>query len=280
MTTIFNLHTLGSNWIFNPEYFDFLYGGATYEEQLVLLPAKVRKAQAQNQFTVLEDQYNSVFYKTYILPSLQDNSPIHDVATTIGKMFQRLFRVPFCVFKEICSGIRGHHVIPKHGYGAKGSETVKLPLLVLGALRILGSGCTFDAQEELTGVSRDTHRKFFHDIFCTWGQHVAKDIITMPDDENSVCHVMALYERQGLPGCVGSVDCVHVCWDQCPASMHSTCKGKDKYPTTLAFEVTCSHTRKILHVSQFFGEPTMTKQYHRWILCFNVYAMMMPFYRI
>jgi hypothetical protein len=55
-------------------------------------------------------------------------------------------------------------------------------------------------------VDRDTHRRFFHDIFCTCGQHAAKDIITMPDDENSVRHVMALYERQGLPGCVGSVD--------------------------------------------------------------------------
>jgi hypothetical protein len=131
---MFNLHTLESNWIFDPEYFDFLYGGATYEEQLVLLPAKVRKAREQNQFTV-EDRYNSVFYKTYILPSLQDNSPIHDMATMIGKKFRRRFRVPFSVFKEICSGIRGYHVIPEHGYDAKGSETVKLPLLVLGALR-------------------------------------------------------------------------------------------------------------------------------------------------
>jgi Plant transposon protein. len=118
---------------------------------------------------------------------------------------------------------------------------VKLPLLVLGALPVLGSGCTFDALEELMAVSRDTHRKFFHNIFCTWGQYVV----------SSVLHVMALYERQGLLGCVSSVYCVYVCWDQCLASMHSTCKGTDKYPT-LVFEVACSHTRNILHVSQFF----------------------------
>ena len=73
----------------------------------------------------------------------------------------RRFRVPFSVFKEICSGIRGYHSIPEHGYDAKGAETVKLPLLVLGALRILGSCCTFDALEELTAVGQDTHRKFF-----------------------------------------------------------------------------------------------------------------------
>ena len=74
----------------------------------------------------------------------------------------------------------------------------------------------------------------------------------MPDDENSARHVMGLYEKQGLPGCVSSVHCIHVCWDRCPSSMHSTSKGKDKVPT-LVFKVACSHTRKILHVPQSFG---------------------------
>ena len=129
------------------------------------------------------------------------------------------------MFKEICSRIRGYHSILEHGYDAKGAETVKLALMVLGVLRILGSGCTFDALEELNAVGCDTHRFFFHNVFCTWVQHVAKDIIRMPNDEKSLCHVMGLYERQELPGCVGSVDCVHVCWDRYPSSMQLTCKG-------------------------------------------------------
>lgn len=93
---------------------------------------------------------------------------------------------------------------------------MKLSLLVLGALRILGSGCTFDAIKELTCVSQDTHRNFFHNTFCTWGQHTAKETIGLPQDEESVRHVMALYERKGLPGCIGSVDCVHVMCNKCP----------------------------------------------------------------
>lgn len=43
-----------------------------------------------------------------------------------------------------------------------GEETIPIGLLVLAALRVLGSGCTFEAVEELTAVSECTHRKFFH----------------------------------------------------------------------------------------------------------------------
>ena len=69
--------------------------------------------------------------------------------------------------------------------------------------------------------------------------------------EEELRKVMYVYEKKGIPGCGGSIDCVHLIWDKCPASMHSTCKGKGKSPT-LAFQCIASHTRKILSVSQFF----------------------------
>lgn len=62
-----------------------------------------------------------------------------------------------------------------------------------------------------------------------------------------------LYCDLGIPGCLGSVDCVHVGWDMCPAGIRSDCGGKEGYPT-LAFEVVVSHTRYIIGVTPaFFG---------------------------
>ena len=55
----------------------------------------------------------------------------------------------------------------------------------------------------------------------------------------------------GLPGCLGSIDCVHLVWNNCPVGITSQCKGKEKVPT-LAFQVVVSHTRKILSCSQAF----------------------------
>jgi hypothetical protein len=59
------------------------------------------------------------------------------------------------------------HNLREDNYDAKGAECVKVSLLVLGSLRILGSGCTFDCVEELTCVGQDTHRKFFHNVPTT-----------------------------------------------------------------------------------------------------------------
>jgi len=77
--------------------------------------------------------------------------------------------------------------------------------------------------------------------------------IHLPLTEAEITHVEGLYGRLGLPGCIGSVDCVHIPWEKCPAGLLSSCKGKEGYPT-LVFEVVVSHTRKILSVSSvFFG---------------------------
>ena len=131
-----------------------------------------------------------------------------------------------------------------------GDETVPLGLLVLAALRVLGSGCTFDAVEELTAVHECTHRKFFHENFCIWGSRAAADHIRMPETPEEIAHVMRVYEERGFPGCVGSIDCVHLVWDKCPAGALSACKGKGSFPT-LVFQVVCSNTRKILSVSKY-----------------------------
>ena len=65
--------------------------------------------------------------------------------------------------------------------------------------------------------------------------------------------MMNVYERMGLPGCIGSTDCVHLKWDRCPVGISNVCSGKEGYPT-LAYSVTVDHSRKI-HASttSFYG---------------------------
>lgn len=62
---------------------------------------------------------------------------------------------------------------------------------------------------------------------------------------------MDFYALLGLPGCLGSIDCVHVGWDGCPAGNRSDSCGKEGFPT-LSFQVIVSHTRQIISVSQDF----------------------------
>ena len=49
----------------------------------------------------------------------------------------------------------------------KGGESVTLKFLLLGSLRFLATGCSFEMIEELTNVSNDKHRTFprlFHKL--------------------------------------------------------------------------------------------------------------------
>ena len=53
--------------------------------------------------------------------------------------------------------------------------------------------------------------------------------IYMPLDEASCRNVVGVYTARGFPGCVGSVDCVHIGWDHCPVQYTNMFKGKEGY---------------------------------------------------
>ena len=77
--------------------------------------------------------------------------------------FRKRFRMPYAKFVELVEQMRSEKWFPKVELcNALGQPGVPLSLLVLGALRVLGRSWVFDDVEEATGVSTETHRKFFH----------------------------------------------------------------------------------------------------------------------
>jgi len=124
---------------------------------------------------------------------------------------------------------------------------------VLVALKYLGTGCTFDFLEESSGISEEMCHCFTCD-FCFWfNSKFRLTHIHLPETEAEVEHVEGLYGWLGLPGCIGSVDCVYILWEPCPAGLQSSCKGKEGYPT-LVFKVIVSYAWKFLSLfSVFFG---------------------------
>ena len=57
------------------------------------------------------------------------------------------------------------------------------------------------------------------------------EYIFMPQDHAELNFVVGEYEALGLPGCIGSVDCVHIGWDNCPIQMKNMFAGKEGYPS-------------------------------------------------
>jgi Plant transposon protein len=100
-----------------------------------------------------------------------------------------------------------------------------IEIKLLAVLRILGRNWNFDDIAEATLM------------FC----------------QGVLLKIMGVFEQIGLPGCIGSSDCVHLKWDRCPIDIAQLCSGKEGYPT-LAYSCTVDHRRRILaSTSSYWG---------------------------
>jgi hypothetical protein len=55
------------------------------------------------------------------------------------------------------------------------------------------------------------------------------------------------YSAAGLPGCVGSMDVVHVKWSHCPTGDHNRAKWKEGYPT-LGFQCITDFNQRVMAI--------------------------------
>ena len=76
-------------------------------------------------------------------------------------------------------------------------------------------------------------------------------IVAAPATLEELQKVAKIYDMLGMTGAVGSTDCTHIPLGKCPVSWRNSCIGKEGFPT-LAYSMTCDHTRKILHCTGGF----------------------------
>jgi hypothetical protein len=139
-----------------------------------------------------------------------------------------------------CDGLFDRWQTEADGFtGRRNNKKVSpIELLLLGTLRYLGRGWTFDDIKEATKVSRDVHRCFFH-AFTTFG---AKFLYTR-------------YAVAGFPGCIGSTDATHIPLDKVTALLRQAHLGNKigSDATTRTYNVTVNHRCQILHTTT--GHP-------------------------
>lgn len=187
---------------------------------------------------------------------LLEKESLRDPNSREAKDFRRDFRVPFAIYdyvyeeaKQAKKGDGETLLWPKRD--ALDQPTHPLSLKVLSAFHILGHGESFRSVEGRTGIDEDTIRTFFHQFTEWMVQRFYEEFVNIPYNLQ-LDSIVADYECQGLPGAAGSMDCVHIPWDQCPYEYRIMNKsGKDGYPTRV-YEVTVSHDRYIRSIAGSF----------------------------
>jgi 1,2-phenylacetyl-CoA epoxidase PaaB subunit len=171
---------------------------------------------------------------------------ISDPKSRDYKTFKRRYRMGYPIFQQFMKFIQP---AVKHLETKQSSDIYQSPpleLKVLATLRYLGRGITFDDISECIGIGEETLRvfarkfckAFSEQLYSTHIDYYENDPGTHPTNNVSTY-------RTDLPGCIGSVDSVHIIWERCPAMLSNSFTGRYGRPT-LAYNVTSDHSRRIL----------------------------------
>ncbi len=133
------------------------------------------------------------------------------------------------------------------GYKPNNKQSSPIELLVLGSLRYLGRGFTFDDIEENTAISKEVHRTFFR-RFVEFGSTVLYEkYVLTPDNVDEAKTHMREFEEAGFPGCVGSSDATHITTDRCEYNSKNNHLGPKSSLTARSYNLCVNHSRQILH---------------------------------
>jgi hypothetical protein len=98
----------------------------------------------------------SGWYRAYV-----NNFLLEEPESFMAKKFRNRFRLPYPSYKELLHQIVSDSRFERWcGHKWNGKKLLPVQLLLLGSLRYLGRGWTFDDIEEQTVISVSVHRKF------------------------------------------------------------------------------------------------------------------------
>jgi hypothetical protein len=169
-----------------------------------------------------------------------------------SKILRRRFRMRRSLFLRIVDALGEWSPFFKLKYDATNRPGLSPIQKCTAAIRQLATGSTADGFDEYIKIGESTAvecLKFFvkgvNEIFGT--EYLRRP--TVQDLER----LLEKSERDGFPGKIGSVDCMHWRWEKCPYGWKGMYTRGDHGVPTIILEAVASHDRWIWHA--FFGVP-------------------------
>jgi len=196
-------------------------------------------------------------------------APVYD-----DRDFERRFRVPRTVFQRVYLAVKNDPFFQQR-INAMGKLQAHPLQKVVPAFRVIGYGEAVDRADEYVRLSRTVVAKsmelLMEFIVKRWGP----TYLRRPNAEEFKTILQRNKER-GMPGCIGSLDCCHWQWHQCPtgmAGMYQSRKGK----RGIVIEAVCDEDLWVWHL--YVGSPGGLNDLnvmHQSPLCLDVTAGRWP----
>ena len=168
-----------------------------------------------------------------------------------GEHFRQQFRLPLQMYLDIKGKIMAsrHSDYFKRKMSASRQWGAYTDQKLLAALQILAHGTAHHANELYLQVSKSLSKVCLKK-FCEAITDIFKSELRYLTN-NEFIDVMKEFGERGFPGCVGSIDCMHWVWKNCPTALAGLNKGKEKKPT-IVIEAVCAYDLIFTHI--FFGK--------------------------
>ena len=224
--------------------------------QVQLPPSKSKKKRTK--FPRM-NQRDSIWWTRFLSPG-QRAELLMNPNGRLAKQFRKLFHVPYVLFVDLMSLTkqRWWQEWDDKNRCKAGKLVSSLDLKILGSLFVLAHGVAHVIASVCSNLSEEVHRSFFMKWISDMSS-IKDEFIFMPQDNDTFRKVSEEYAARGLPGCIGSVDCVHIGWDRCPTQYKNMYTGKEGYPS-VAYEVICTARKFIQSVS--CGHPGTRNDKH------------------
>lgn len=166
-------------------------------------------------------------------------------------LFRRRFRMGRRLFLRIVEGVTE----ADNYFVQKADATGRLGLTALqkctAAIRMLAYGGPADREDENLRLAQSTTlkslEKFCNAVDLAFGEEYLRE----PTAEDTK-RLLTDAESRGFPGMLGSVDCMHWTWKNCPKGYQGQYQGRQGHPTII-LEAVASRDLWIWHA--FFGLP-------------------------
>ncbi|XP_020866332.1 uncharacterized protein LOC110224526 isoform X2 [Arabidopsis lyrata subsp. lyrata] len=179
-----------------------------------------------------------------------------DNPTYTENLFRRRFRMNKALFLRIVNRLAAEVPYFKPKKDATFRNGISPLQQCTAAIRQLAYGAAADSIDEYVRIGETTARQCLEHFVVAIVDLFGNEYLRRPTQED-LERLLFYGEQRGFPGMVGSIDCMHWKWKNCPTAwkgMYS--RGTDK--PTIVLEAVASPDLWIWHA--FFGAPASTPE--------------------
>jgi hypothetical protein len=167
------------------------------------------------------------------------------------RYFRRRFRMGTELFKYIAESMKLHDSFFEQRRNAAGELGHSTFQKVTAALRMMAYGIPADLVDDNLAMGESQAIKCVKRFAVAMVEVFGPEYLRAPNAQDTA-RLLVINTARGFPGMLGSIDCMHWRWKNCPAAWHGQFKGHKK-SSTIILEAVADQETWIWHA--FFGMP-------------------------